>query len=104
MLRGGLEFMRSGTIWAIWMGLALAGSIGPHARAQSGQEFPDKGPARLPLRELPADVREAVRQVLLHPILYLHGPPGPLPMALRPSGPGRSRLAPPRITVHRDRR
>jgi hypothetical protein len=67
--------MRSGKIWAIWMSLALAAlSLGSQAKAQSGGDFPEKAPARLPLKQLPPDVREAVRQVLLHPVLFIHGP------------------------------
>src|SRR5437667_5513542 len=67
--------MKSDRVWAIWMSLAAIVLCGDSSVvAQSSHGFPDKAPTRLPLKLLPIDARENVRQVLQHPILYAHGP------------------------------
>jgi hypothetical protein len=44
------------------------------ALAQSDTKFPEQTPTRLSLKQLPAEVRGVVRQILEHPTLFAHGP------------------------------
>src|SRR5262249_44348677 len=62
--------------WVLWLGLAIAG-VGAgesNARTQLEKIYPEQSPARLPLKQIPAEVRDTVRQVLEKPTLSSQGP------------------------------
>jgi hypothetical protein len=66
-------------VWVGWLGVLLwVGAAGP-ARAQGGKETspgsaPGFTPVRVPLEQLPAEVRERVRTVVEQPTLSTRGP------------------------------
>jgi len=70
------NFMKSHGNWVLWtslvtLALCTSSALGRGPRTDAS---PEQGPTRLPLRQIPADVRESVRQILQHPTLFGHGP------------------------------
>jgi hypothetical protein len=65
--------MQSRRVRVVWLGLVACAFWGGAARAQE-MTLQRWTSARLPLDDMPAAVRDKVRQVVDHPTLYAHGP------------------------------
>ena len=68
--------MKAHRTWVIWMALATLVNCADsgNAPAQTDNTFAEAGPTRLPLRQIPVEVRDTVRQILERPTLFGHGP------------------------------
>ena len=70
--------MRFHGVWVFWLGAALSAlwidAPPVLAQAENLSGPLERTPTRLPLRQVPADVRDEVRQILEHATLYSHGP------------------------------
>jgi hypothetical protein len=65
--------MQTGPVWVVWLGVVACAVWGGAASAEE-MELQRWTSTRLPLDQMPAAVRERVRQVADHPTLYSHGP------------------------------